>query len=146
MRSKVLHNAAGQRTYALIFESGDEVMSCLQEFAKAKGLTAASFKAIGAFETATLAFFDWSTKTYLPIRVEEQTEVASFTGDIAQGPDKQPVVHVHAVLGRRDGSALAGHLKEAKVRPTLEVILIESPQHLRKHQDTETGLALIRID
>lgn len=65
-------------------------MSCLQDFAEKNGLNAASFKAIGAFETATLAFFDWSSKAYLPIRVDEQTEVASFTGDIARAPRANP--------------------------------------------------------
>jgi uncharacterized protein len=59
---------------------------------------------------ATLAFFDWESKTYQPIRVNEQVEVASLVGDIATGPDKRPTVHVHAVLGRRDGTAMAGHL------------------------------------
>ena len=34
---------------------------------------------------------------------------------------------------------------EARVRPTLEVILTESPAHLRREHDPESGLALIRI-
>ena len=45
----------------------------------------------------------------------------------------------------RDGSAKAGHLGEGHVRPTLEVIVTESPAHLRKVKDEETGLALIRL-
>jgi predicted DNA-binding protein with PD1-like motif len=47
------------------------------------------------------------------------------------------------VLGRRDGSAMAGHLQEGHVRPTLEIIIAESPAHLRKAKDAESGLALI---
>jgi predicted DNA-binding protein with PD1-like motif len=49
------------------------------------------------------------------------------------------------VLGRRDGSARGGHLLSAKVRPTLEVILTESPSYLRRAHDPASGLALIRI-
>jgi hypothetical protein len=64
-------------------------------------------------------------------------------GDIAVGPDGKPSVHVHAVLGRRDGTALAGHLQEGYVRPTLEIIITESPAHLCKVKDAESGLALI---
>lgn len=41
------------------------------------------------------------------------------------------------------GGALAGHLGSAYVRPTLEVILTESPAHLRKELDPQSGLALI---
>jgi predicted DNA-binding protein with PD1-like motif len=41
---------------------------------------------------------------------------------------------------------LRGHLQEAKVRPTCEIILTESAQHLEKQVDPESGLALIRFE
>jgi predicted DNA-binding protein with PD1-like motif len=145
MRSKRLHDDDGQQTFVIILETGDEVMDCLARFAAEAQLDAASFKAIGAFERATLAFFDWDKKTYLPIPVDEQTEVASLTGDIALGPDGKPVVHVHAVLGKRDGIAVAGHLQKGFVRPTLEIVLTENRGPLRKHADSESGMALIRV-
>ena len=47
--------------------------------------------------------------------------------------------------GKRDGTALAGHLEQAHVRPTLEIIVTESPAHLCKAKDEVTGLALIRL-
>jgi hypothetical protein len=65
--------------------------------------------------------------------------VASLVGDIAVGPDGKSSVHVHAVLGRRDGTALAGHLQEGRVRPTLEIIVTESPAHLCKVKDQGRG-------
>jgi hypothetical protein len=49
------------------------------------------------------------------------------------------------VLGKRDGSAHGGHLVEAKVRPTLEVVLTESPGVLVREHDAASGLALIRV-
>ena len=145
MRSERIQTGAGQDTFVIILEAGDETMDCLRRFAAEEGIDAASFKAIGAFATATLAFFDWETKEYLPIPVEEQVEVASLTGDIALGPDGEPAVHVHAVLGRRDGSAVAGHLQRGIVRPTLEIVLTENAGPLRKQLDPESGVALIRI-
>lgn len=145
MRSRLLNEVAGQQTYAIILETGDEAMDCLRRFAGEAELDAASFKAIGAFERAELAFFDWERKVYLPIPVDEQVEVASLTGDVASGPDGKPAVHVHAVLGRRDGSALAGHLQKGLVRPTLEIILTEAPVALRKQVDAASGLPLIRL-
>ena len=136
---------AGQETWLIILETGDEAMACLRRFADDEELDAASFKAIGAFSRARLAFFDFDTQSYEPIEVGEQTEVASLTGDIALDPEGRPAVHVHAVLGRRDGSALAGHLEEGVVRPTLEIVLTESPAVLRKRLDPQSGLALIRV-
>lgn len=146
MDSKLIHSAQGERTYAVILETGDEAVARLKRFAEEKELTAASFKAIGAFSSATLAFFDWEQKTYLPIAVDEQVEVASLTGDVASGPDGEPAVHIHAVLGKRNGAAVAGHLERAVVRPTLEVILTEAPRQLRKRFFPDLGLALIDPD
>lgn len=143
MHSKLIHNADGLETYAVILETGDEVVACLKEFANEKSLTAASFKAIGAFSSATLAYFDWDTKEYLPIEVGDQVEVASLTGDVAVAPDGKPAVHLHAVVSKRDGSAVAGHVLSGQVRPTLEIIITEAPSHLRKRSDPETGLAFI---
>lgn len=143
VKAKVI-NEGPERTFALIFEKGDEVISTLQRFAREHSLTASRFSAIGAFERAMLGYFDWERKDYDRIPVEEQVEVLSLNGDVALDGE-EPKVHAHTVLGRRDGSTVGGHLLEATVRPTLEVLLIESPGYLRKAHDPETGLALIRI-
>jgi len=143
MKSKVI-NEGPERTIALIFDKGDEVVSTLQKFAAEHNLTASRFSAIGALQGAVLGYFDWDRKDYDRIPVQEQVEVLSLNGDIAL--DKgQPKVHAHAVLGRRDGSCVGGHLLEGRVRPTLEVLLIESPSYLNKTCDPESGLALIDI-
>lgn len=144
MQSRILSEENGQRTYALVFETGDPVMHGLEQFAASEGLTAASFSGIGAFRDAVTGYFDWELKDYLHNRVDEQVEVASLNGDIALAPDGTQAVHAHVVLGRRDGTAIAGHLIEAHVRPTLELVLTETPGHLQKVIDEQTGLALIR--
>ena len=144
MRTKILHENDGKRTFAVILETGDEAMACLKSFAEREQLGGAQITAIGALSGAKLAYFDWETKSYSRIPVEEQVEVAALVGDIAVAPDGAPSVHAHAVLGRRDGQAVAGHVQEAHVRPTLEIIVTESPAHLCKAKDPESGLALIR--
>ena len=144
MRSKLLNDTQGQRTFAVVLETGDEAMGCLQTFVEKERISAAQPTGIGALSRATLRYFDWETKAYQPIPVGEQVEVASLVGDVALSPDGKPALHIHVVLGRRNGSALAGHLAEAHVRPTLEVILTEPPEHLLKAHDPESGLALIR--
>ncbi|MCT7376274.1 PPC domain-containing DNA-binding protein [Chelativorans salis] len=144
MQSRILAENDGQKTYALVLETGEEVMACLQEFADGQRLTAAQFSAIGAFSDAVITFFDWEKKEYLPNPITEQVEVASLNGDVALAPDGSRAIHIHTVLGRRDGAAFAGHLAEAHVRPTLEVIVTENPAHLDKRYDPESGLVLIR--
>ena len=140
-----IHEADGQRTYAMVLATGEEAMGALMAIAKAEKLNAAHITGIGAFRKAVIRYFDWDDKSYHDIAVDEQVEVASLVGDIASGENGKPVVHIHLVLGRRDGSALAGHLKSGDVRPTLELIITESPAHLRRTLDPESGLALISL-
>jgi predicted DNA-binding protein with PD1-like motif len=144
MKSKLIHEHQGEKTFALIFDTGDEAMAGLVEFARANALGASRFTAIGAFRNVTLGYFDWEAKEYRKLPVFEQVEVLSLMGDVAL-KDGEPKVHAHVVVGRSDGSTRGGHLIEGRVRPTLEVILTESPAHLRKEIDEESGLALIRI-
>lgn len=143
MRHQLLIEDHGQRTFAVVLQTGDKAMACLQDFVQTNKVSAAHLTAIGAFKEASLGYFDWKTKDYILNRVQEQVEVASMIGDVALSPFGEPSLHVHVVVGKRDGTALAGHLKEAEVRPTLEVILTEAPAHLHKAHDPESGLALI---
>ena len=144
MRSKLI-NDAPERTYALVFETGDDVMPLLLAFAREHHLEASHFSAIGAFQRLTLGYFDWQKKDYERIPIDEQVEVVSLLGDIAR-KGTEPQVHAHAVVAKRDGTAHGGHLLEATVRPTLEVILVESPAHLARRFDPQSGLALIDPD
>lgn len=144
MRAKLL-NDSRERVFAVIFDKSEDPISGLTRFAEEQDLTASAFTAIGAFSEAMLGFFDWEKKDYERIPVNEQTEVLALVGDIAIQGENEKKVHAHVVLGRRGGSACGGHLLSAKVRPTLEVILTESPGYLKRSHDPETGLTLIRI-
>ena len=121
MRWKLL-DAGPPASHAVVLASGDEAVELLGKFAREQRLEAASLSAIGAFERAVVGYFDWAKKDYERIPVNEQVEVLSLLGDVALGPDGKPALHIHAVLGRSDGSVVGGHLLEGYVRPTLEVI------------------------
>lgn len=143
MKSKLLDDA-GEKTFVLIFDTGDEVATGLAEFAKQQRLGAAHFTAIGAFQELTLGYFAWESKQYQKIPVKEQVEVLSLAGNLVLA-DGSPKLHAHVVVGKRDGTAHGGHLIEAIVRPTLEVVLIESPKRLERRHDPQSGLALIKL-
>ena len=145
MKAKQIHEERGQKTFALVFDTGDEFISGLTSFAEDHDLSAASLTALGAFGDATLGYFDMERKEYERIPVREQVEVLSLVGTIAPKDDGEAQVHAHVVVGRSDGTTRGGHLLEARVRPTLEVVLTESPEHLQRRTDKETGLPLISL-
>jgi predicted DNA-binding protein with PD1-like motif len=142
MKTALLHRDDGLRTFVVVFDTGDEAMAGLASFAKKESLSGSHFTAIGAFSRAIVAYFDWSSKEYRPIPIDQQVEVLSFTGDITV-ENGQSKVHAHVVLGKADGTAHGGHLLEGHVRPTLEIVVTETPRHLYRRLDPTSGLALI---
>ncbi|CAH2397422.1 PPC domain-containing DNA-binding protein [Mesorhizobium escarrei] len=146
MKSQLVAESAGQRTFVVVLDPGEEAFAALTAFAVDHDIGGASLTALGAFERATVGWFDIEEKTYRKIPVLEQCEVLSAVGDVAMGDDGKPSLHVHAVLGLRDGSTKGGHLLDGIVRPTLEVTLVETPGHLRRRKRPELGIALIDLD
>ena len=127
MKSKLVSDEPGAQVYVVILDSGEEAFAALTRFANDANLSAASLTAIGAFERATVGWFDFASKSYRKIQVDEQCEVLSAIGDVAVGDDGKASLHVHIVLGLSDGSTRGGHLLAGTVRPTLEVVLTEIP-------------------
>lgn len=144
MRSVMLAQERDLRTFMLVMDQGDEAFAEISRFAEQHAITAASLTAIGAGTSITLGYFDPAEGDYRYTTFDEQVELASCIGDIAD-LDGAPVLHAHVVAGRRDSSAIAGHLKSFHVFPTMEVVLTETPARLRKRIDPATGLALIAV-
>jgi len=124
MKAKVVEDA-DVVTYVVVCDPGDE--------------------AVSAFEYATVGWFDRAARDYRRIPVDEQCELLSLIGDVAEGQDG-PILHVHAVLGLSDGTTRGGHLLEGRVFPTLEAVVTETPAQLRKVLRPDIGIALIDLD
>jgi predicted DNA-binding protein with PD1-like motif len=144
-KSQLVSDTADAQVHVVILDSGEESFSVLTKFANDAKLSAASLTAIGAFEKATVGWFDFASKSYKKIEIGEQCEVLSAIGDVAVGDDGKASLHVHIVLGLPDGSTRGGHLLAGTVRPTLEVMLTEVPSKLRRRKRAALGIALIDI-
>ena len=130
------------KTYLLVFRTGQEVMKGLLAFARKHGLTAGHLTGIGAISDAVVGYFDPQKKAYLRIQEKGQAELLSLTGNLALY-DGEPFFHVHVALGLRDGSTRGGHLFEAMVRPTVELVLTTYSSSVRRKIDPDTGLPLL---
>jgi hypothetical protein len=142
MKAQLIHEHHGEKTFVLVFDKGEEVVAGLNEFAARHDVTAAHLTAVGAFRAVILGYFDRDRREYKRIPLREQVEVLSLIGNIALDRGR-PKLHAHVVVGKSDGTAHGGHLLEAEVWPTLEVMAVESPHYLRRMLDQETGLALL---
>lgn len=131
-------------TYILRFEDGELFPDAFIEFLTRNDIAAGSFTGIGAMSRTRIAFFDTEARAYIDQELEEQLEVLSLVGNVAihQG---SPLVHAHVTLGRRDGTALGGHLRQGEVRPTLEVVLHSLPATLERAVDPTYGLPTLDL-
>lgn len=146
MKSKLLAEGDHGRTFVVVLEPGEEAIGAIGAFAGKEGLEGAQVSAIGAFSSAVVGFFNVGRKTYARIPIDEQCEVLSALGDIARDEEGMPSLHLHVVLGLSDGSCKGGHLLEARVQPTLELIVTEAPKGLRRRKREEMGVALIDLE
>lgn len=144
MKTKQLVELGGLRTFAVVMDRGDDAAAELMRFATDHHVGAAGLTAVGACQAATIGYFDPVLKDYRNRTFNDQMEVLSLVGDIALR-EGTPSVHAHVVLGRPDFSTIGGHLQHLIVSPTLEVIVTETPGHLAKRIDQDTGLALIDL-
>lgn len=142
MKSRLVSGASA-RQHVVVLDAGEEAFAALTKFANDEGLSAASLTAIGAFERATIGWFDLAAKSYRKIEVNEQCEVLSAIGDVAVGDDGRASLHVHVVLGLSDGTTRGAHFLSGLVRPTLEVVLTEAPVTLRRRKRPDLGIALV---
>jgi uncharacterized protein len=144
MKSRLLA-AQDAKTWVLVFDAGDEVVTTMLAFARDKGVRAASVTALGGFREVTLGYFDFDRKDYIQRKLSEQVEVMSLIGNLAVTPDGESKLHAHVVVGRRDYTAHGGHLMRGIVNPTLEVMVTESPAALARVFHKDLGLALLKI-
>jgi hypothetical protein len=142
MKVRLLNPREATKQYVVIFYQGDEAFSGLLEFAEQYHVRSAHFTAIGAVNGATLGWFDPQRKMYKKIPVNGQHELIGMSGDIALYQGK-PVVHTHMVLGSPDGTTFGGHVLDANVSPTLEVMVTDDPVTMQKRFDPATDLTLI---
>lgn len=118
------------RTFRITLSQGDDVIAGLTEFAEKNHLTSGSFTAIGAFGSATIALTDASgpQRTFKAVRLNEEMELASFTGNITPGRDGKPMVHAHCVVATlKDGTLYAGHFVGGRVSLTMQITLVDQP-------------------
>jgi predicted DNA-binding protein with PD1-like motif len=145
VKVKMISADGPTKTYVLVFAKGDEVMSGLKEFAVKYHVTSAHFNAIGDASSIKFGWYDISKKMFKVMRINEFAEITSLAGDITLY-NGNPVVHAHISAATQDGIVHGGHLLEAFISPTLQLMMTVEPEALYKKLDPETGILIIDPD
>jgi uncharacterized protein len=133
-----------ENDYQLSFELGEPWPATFDGFLVEHGIEWGSFSALGAVQRVRFGFYPLSTKQWDEHQVFEELEVCSWTGNVAVR-DGKPFAHTHAVFGRKDGSTFGGHVLEATIGATLELVLAVLSGRVERQRDSDLGLWLLRL-
>ncbi len=127
--------------YVMRINPDTPLVATLQEFCESQKIDSAVISGIGSLKSATLGFFDPETKKYQEKTFSEPLEMASLSGNVSI-KDGKPLPHLHVTIAGSNYKAYAGHLVEAQVSLTAEIIIEPLPGSLQKTFDKKTGLNL----
>jgi len=123
-------------------KAGARIPDDILAIVKREEVATARVEAIGGVEELRLAYFNRDAKRYEEHDFKEFLEVTGILGNITM-KDGKPFLHIHGTFGRRDLSALAGHVITAKVFPLLEVVITPTKNRALRRFDDELGLNVI---
>ncbi len=141
---KYVYQKRGQQ-YLIRINRGGEIVASLQDFVQQKKIKAGFFVGIGATDQTVLAHYSVEDQKYSEQEFSNALELTNLTGSIAVQDDK-PAVHAHATLADSKFKVIAGHLVEAQVSGTCEILLTPLGSEINKKFDQETGLHILDLE
>ena len=130
--------------WVIVLEKGERIIEKLGEFVETNGVKSGHLHAIGAVSEVELAHFSLEKKKYTTRKLSQALEIVSLMGNVTlKGNEK--IIHLHIVVGTNEMTLSGGHLIEATVGVTCEIIFHELKEAIYKEQDENTGLNLIKI-
>lgn len=130
--------------YLIRIFKGEKIVATITDFCRNLSIGNAQVVGIGGVQNATLGFYDLGTRMYEFDTYEETMEILSIIGNVSILEDR-PFLHAHVSLGKRDKSVIGGHLKEATVGGTCEIVMSVNDSPLQRTLDEETGLSLWQL-
>jgi predicted DNA-binding protein with PD1-like motif len=130
--------------YLVRFEKGDNYLEGFTRFANENALETGTFEGIGSFDSCELGYYNPKQKKYSRKTFKTNHEVTSLTGSMTFYEGK-PYFHTHVSLSNQEFKCFGGHLFEAVVGATLEVVFEKIPAAVRRKFSDEIGLNLLDL-
>ncbi len=123
----------------LVLKRGEEICEQINSYVRERNIRAGSISAIGAADIVTLRYYDVKKKEYFSKTFEGEFEITALLGNVSVMNGK-PWAHLHITIGDTEYKAYAGHLHNARVGVTCEVIIDATETEITRVKDDETGL------
>lgn len=132
-------------TLVVRIDRGEEILEKVREVAEKEHIALASVEAIGAADDFTVGVYELSEKKYTPNHFSGAYEIVSLSGTIGT-KDGAPYLHLHMSAGDRNGHVVGGHLTEARVGLTCEMIIRVIDGTVGRRMDDAIGINLWKFD
>jgi predicted DNA-binding protein with PD1-like motif len=132
-----------KQSTVVILKRGDELLDCLNRYSQEQSLSGAwLLSGLGGADSATISFYDLTSRQYVDKVFNEPLEIVSLQGNLAW-IDNSPFWHIHGVFGTRDYQSISGHVKSLTIALTGELLILPLETAFTRLYDEETGLKLL---
>lgn len=125
-------------------DRGEEITEQLKQIALKENIKLANINALGAVNDFTVGVYKVDEKKYYSNKFQGNFEIVSLTGTI-NTMDGEFYMHLHMSAGDEKGQVFGGHLNEAKVSATCEVVINTIEGEVDRYFDKEIGLNLFKF-
>ena len=128
--------------YVVRLNKGEEVISSLKELCEKENIELAEITGLGASNLVEIGVFNVNTKEYNTKVFEGMFEITSLVGN-ATRKNGEVYLHIHINFGDEQGLVKGGHLVQAKISATSEIIIRRIDGKVGRKLSDEIGLYLL---
>lgn len=126
-------------------EKGELLVNSLTILIREEKIKGGWISGIGGAQWAELHFYDLPAKQYHWKRIDHLLEINTIQGVIAW-KGKDPSLHIHGVFSGPEMQTYGGHIKEAEIAATCEIMIHKWYQDgLSRTFSDEVGLELLEL-
>lgn len=136
-------------TIYLRLDKGEKLIESLKDVCRREKIQAGFFQGIGACDAAVLGTFIPEKEDFNEHKISGMLEMVSLTGNITTDKSNEPFLHSHAGFSFLDENGniklTGGHLIEARISYTGEIILYPADEKIGRMMDTRTGIEIWKL-
>ncbi len=133
------------KTIVARIDRGEEVLAQLKNIALKEEIKLASVRALGATDDFTVGVFKVDEKKYYANHFTGDFEIVSLTGTIST-MNGEYYAHLHMSAGDEQGRVFGGHLNEAIISATCEMVIEVIDGQVDRLRDESVGLNLFHFN
>lgn len=133
------------KTIVMRIDRGEEILTQLKAMALEENIKLASVRALGATNDFTVGVFKTAEKKYYANHFTGDFEIVSLTGTIST-MNGEYYAHLHMSAGDEQGRVFGGHLNEAVISATCEMVVEVIDGQVERIRDEDVGLNLFHFN